>query len=147
MFHSTRPNAGTTINGLSRGHVHVTCSPIEAAKDTRRRKFAGMVGGVPQATAPVVTPVGSPASSGSTVSGVVGVTPIAAGRPRPITVAAAVTVEISISRIRHGVVAWAITSRHAAADPTSDVRNAKVCIGVRPYLKKDKNRLHHTRKR
>jgi hypothetical protein len=76
---------------------------------------------VAQATAVVVFPVGAPVSYGKTVLGEVGVTPMAAGLPMPMTVAAAVTREIVTLLIMARCVDAVLISKHAAAVVIFDV--------------------------
>jgi hypothetical protein len=95
--------------------------PMVAGKLHRLKKLAGTVGPVAQATAAVVTAVWSAVSSLRKVWGEVGVTPMAAGVPIPITVAAAVTREIPISCTFTLPEAVVLISQQAAAVVMFDV--------------------------
>jgi len=77
----------------------MTPVPIVAGSDILRRYDAGTVGLPPQAIADCRTPevIISLGSSGMKSSGAVGVVPIAAGRPRPTTLAVALTRKKPIS--------------------------------------------------
>lgn len=71
---------------IPRGKVKIVPAPTVPGREMRLRKFVGAVGPVPHASAVVVLPVVVlPASSASTVTGDVGVTPLAAGVPIPKT--------------------------------------------------------------
>jgi hypothetical protein len=103
------------------GKVNTIPEPIVAGKLQRRLKFVGTVGPVAQATAAVVTAVWSFGSSRRKVTGEVGVTPIAAGVPIPITVAAAVTRDIPSSCTATFPDAVVRISQQAAAVVTFEV--------------------------
>ena len=75
------------------GNVQIIPAPIVAGHVTLLEKLVGAVGPVPHATQQVVSPAGSPTSSGKNACGEVGVPPIAAGLPRPYVPATAVTCE------------------------------------------------------
>jgi hypothetical protein len=81
------------------GKVQITPVPIVAGNEILRKKYSGTVGGVPQASAVWTVPAGSPGSSAITVTGVVGVPPIACGLPRPKVEAVAAARKMPISMI------------------------------------------------
>jgi hypothetical protein len=85
-----------------------------------------MVGCVPHASAVVVRPVDVEFSSVSTATGVVGVTPIAAGLPKPRVVAVAALSVKPNSMSLYPVLADAMISRASVADVTPVVLLAKL---------------------
>jgi hypothetical protein len=95
------------------GNVHITPAPMVAGQVIRRKKFNGTVGAVPHATATVVFPATSLASSANEVCGVVGVIPFACGRPSPSVAATAVTCAKPNSRIAGLTCAEVLMISHA----------------------------------
>lgn len=106
------------------GKVQITNAPTVAGSEACRKNAAGDVGGVPHATAvrPTTSLEGAPIGLNS-VAGVVGVTPMAAGRPRAYLLAVALTsvTPISISRIDLAAVETGNNSKAAAPDPVAVV--------------------------
>lgn len=128
MFQPTRePEIGRVI---PRGNVTMIPAPMVAGRFSRRKKLAGTVGGVPQARAVCAVPAGSDTSSARTVCGVVGETPIAAGRPIPRTEAVAAAIQTPISNTRERSAAPARSSIFGFAMVTFEVRFAILYIAI-----------------
>src|SRR5678815_6021098 len=83
---------------IPRGNVKITPTPIVAGKPTRRMSIVGLVGDVPAARKLLVTAT-SPGFSGVSTTGDVGVTALAAGRPKLCAVAVAAARKIPASNI------------------------------------------------
>jgi hypothetical protein len=105
-----------------RGKVKMTPVPIVAGEAHRRRSFVGLVGDVPHASADVTVPAGDAGSSASTVSGDVGVTPAAAGRPSEYVEAVAAAMKMPASRITARSVDVVTMVCAALPDVTFEVR-------------------------
>jgi hypothetical protein len=86
-----------------------------AGRLIRRIGAVGGVGDVPHARAVLHSGFASAVSSGSSRTGVVGVMPIAAGRPKRKTEAVAAAPNVPVSRSRYRCVAPAINSIAACA--------------------------------
>lgn len=71
-----------TATRIPRGKVKMTPVPMVAGPAQRRMSLVGFVGDVAHAKTLCVVPAGEAGSSASRVTGEVGVTPFAAGRPR-----------------------------------------------------------------
>lgn len=119
MFQMTSEELTGMMSPL--GKLMTRPAPIVAGRLTLLKKYRGTVGAVPHASAVCALPVGSAKSSGMTVTGLVGVTPIACGRPIPNTLAVAAAIVIVISSIFARSVAVVLISRHGFAMVTFDV--------------------------
>src|SRR6516164_7120744 len=122
MFQTTRLLPGGTT--MPSGIEMFAAAAVAAATVTRYRNWAGTVGPVPHARATVPVGDGSRASCDWSVTGVVGVIPIASGNPIPNVPPAGPPIEISISVTRSSEVAAAINSAAAAPEPVPVVLTA-----------------------
>src|SRR3989304_7787622 len=128
MFHVTMLLETAMMS--PRGNVRMTPAPIVAGRFRRRKKFNGTVGPVPHAKAVCKVPAGSATSSARTVIGVVGVTPIACGRPRPMTEAVAAAINHPRSLRAPRSVAAVLNSKLAFAIVMFDVLFARYLLQI-----------------